>query len=224
MREFALIQAEFLLRLVVASLCGGLIGYERKNRLKEAGVRTHLIVALGAALIMIVSKYGFTDVTGLSGVGLDPSRVAAQIVSGIGFLGAGMIFVRRLTVNGLTTAAGIWTTAGVGMAVGAKLYVVGIAATALVLLVQTVLRRNFRWLQIPAAEQIDLVFSEETDAITYVQQKFAATGIEILNLKAVRKNSGLLDVNLFVKLPPAYDVSSLMNLFKDNPHVKSIEY
>ena len=224
MRAFILTQAEFLLRLVVAGLCGGLVGYERKNRLKEAGVRTHLIVALGAALIMIVSKYGFADVTGLAGVALDPSRVAAQIVSGIGFLGAGMIFVRRLTVNGLTTAAGIWTTAGVGMAVGGGLYAVGIAATALVLLVQTLLRRNFRWLRIPAAEQIDLVFSEETDAITYVQEKFAATGIEILNLKAVRKNSGLLDVNLFVKLPPAYDVSSLMNLFKDNPHVKSIEY
>ena len=100
-------QLELLVRLIVAGICGSLIGYERKNRLKEAGIRTHMIVALGSALVMIVSKYGFADVLLLHNYILDPSRVAAQIVSGIGFLGAGIIFVRKQAISGLTTAAGI---------------------------------------------------------------------------------------------------------------------
>ena len=87
-------QMEFLVRILLAGICGGIIGYERKSRNKEAGIRTHLIVASGAALIMIVSKYGFTDILGDKGIALDPSRIAAQIVTGVGFLGAGMIFKR----------------------------------------------------------------------------------------------------------------------------------
>ena len=117
-------QAELVIRLVVAALCGFAIGYERKNRFKNAGIRTHMIVALGAALIMIVSKYGFFDILDLKNMALDPSRVAAQIVSGVSFLGAGAILVRHNNVNGLTTAAGVWTTAAVGMAIGAKLYLI----------------------------------------------------------------------------------------------------
>ena len=115
-------ELEFFFRILIAGICGGLIGYERNNRLKEAGIRTHLIVALAAALIMVVSKYGFSDVTTLKGVALDPSRIAAQIVTGVGFLGAGMIFVRNQTISGLTTAAGVWATAGIGMTIGAGLY------------------------------------------------------------------------------------------------------
>lgn len=95
-------ELEFLIRIFIAALCGGFIGYERHNRLKEAGVRTHLIVALGSALIMVVSKYGFADVTQYDGIALDPSRVAAQIVTGIGFLGAGVIFVRNPNVRSVS--------------------------------------------------------------------------------------------------------------------------
>lgn len=106
---------ECLLRIFLAALCGLVIGFERKARLKEAGVRTHLIVALGAALITIVSKYGFFDLALFAeGIKADPTRIAAQIVSGVGFLGAGMIFMRHRTLTGLTTAAGIWTTAASG--------------------------------------------------------------------------------------------------------------
>lgn len=125
-------ELEFFFRILIAGICGGLIGYERNNRLKEAGIRTHLIVALAAALIMVVSKYGFSDVTTLKGVALDPSRIAAQIVTGVGFLGAGMIFVRNQTISGLTTAAGVWATAGIGMTIGAGLYFLGVAATLLI--------------------------------------------------------------------------------------------
>ena len=115
MNQFLWTQAELLCRIIIAGICGGIIGYERKNRNKEAGIRTHMIVALGASLIMIVSKYGFADILGEQGIALDPSRIAAQIVTGVGFLGAGMIFMRKNTISGLTTAAGIWATSAIGM-------------------------------------------------------------------------------------------------------------
>jgi putative Mg2+ transporter-C (MgtC) family protein len=224
MWAFVLTQLELLLRLVVAGVCGCLIGFERKNRLKEAGIRTHMIVAVGAALIMIISKYGFADVLLGNNVGLDPSRIAAQIVTGIGFLGAGMIFLRKQAISGLTTAAGIWATAGIGMAIGAQLYIIGIAATVFVFFVQVVLFKHYGWFHVPVTEQLDIVFSESADAIVYIQEKFAESSIEIINLKAERLEDGYLEVELHVKLPKNYDASELMSLFKDNPHVRSIEY
>ena len=149
-------EMEFFARILVAALCGAFIGYERNNRLKEAGIRTHLIVALAAALIMVVSKYGFGDVTTHPGIALDPSRIAAQIVTGVGFLGAGMIFVRNQNISGLTTAAGVWATAGIGMAVGAGLYFLGIGVSLLIIAAQMMLHRNFAWLHFPMTEQISL--------------------------------------------------------------------
>ncbi len=118
---------EMVLRLVLAGVLGGLIGLEREFRAKVAGTRTHLLVAIGAALMMLVSKYGF------GGVG-DPGRVAAQIVSGIGFIGAGAIMVNKHAIHGLTTAAGIWVAAGIGMASAAGLYVLAVATTVLSLI------------------------------------------------------------------------------------------
>jgi putative Mg2+ transporter-C (MgtC) family protein len=115
--------------LALAFVLSALIGLERELRQKSAGLRTHTLVGFGAALIMLVSKYGFTDVLGEHTV-LDPSRVAAQIVSGIGFIGGGLIFVRRDAVRGLTTAAVIWVAAAVGMAAGAGLWLLAIIATA----------------------------------------------------------------------------------------------
>lgn len=136
-------------RILLAGICGMLVGIERKNRSKEAGIRTHFVVACGAALIMIISKYAFFDLItdpAFRGadVRLDPSRVASTIASGIGFLGAGMIFVHRNTVKGLTTAAGIWTTSGIGMAIGAGMYVIGISVTFIILIAQILLHINFR--------------------------------------------------------------------------------
>jgi putative Mg2+ transporter-C (MgtC) family protein len=115
-----------MLRLVLSGALGGLIGAEREYRGKVAGTRTHLLVALGSALMLLVSRYGF------EGQG-DPGRIAAQIVSGIGFIGAGAIMVDRRSVHGLTTAAGIWVAAGIGMATAAGLYALAIAATVLAL-------------------------------------------------------------------------------------------
>ena len=111
----------FVLRLCVAGLCGTVIGLDREYRVKDAGFRTHFLVAMGSALMMLVSQYGFSDIlSAVPEVKLDPSRIAAQVVSGIGFIGAGTIIIHRQLVRGLTTAASLWASAGIGLASGAE--------------------------------------------------------------------------------------------------------
>ena len=124
---------EFIFRVFVAALLGGMIGFEREYRAKEAGLRTHFLVAMGSALFMIVSQYGFNAVLSTS-ITLDPSRVAAQVVSGIGFIGAGTIIFQKHVIKGLTTAAGLWVTSAIGLACGSGLYLLSVASTLLVLL------------------------------------------------------------------------------------------
>lgn len=124
---------EFIFRVFIAALLGGMIGFEREYRAKEAGLRTHFLVAMGSALFMIVSQYGFNAVLGTS-ITLDPSRVAAQVVSGIGFIGAGTIIFQKHVIKGLTTAAGLWVTSAIGLACGSGLYLLSVASTLLVLL------------------------------------------------------------------------------------------
>ena len=124
----------FILRRCVAGLCGTVIGLDREYRVKDAGFRTHFLVALGSALMMIVSQYGFEGfLADHDGTRFDPGRIAAQVVSGIGFIGAGTIIIHRQLVRGLTTAASLWATAGIGLAAGAEMYVVAGAATLLTL-------------------------------------------------------------------------------------------
>ena len=130
-----------LIRLLVAAVLGSIIGWERERRAWTAGLRTHMMVCLGSSLIMIVSAFGFQDVVGTKGVELDPSRVAAQVVSGIGFLGAGTIlFLRNEVVKGLTTAAGLWTVAAIGLAVGGGLYIPALATTAIAMVILIVFK------------------------------------------------------------------------------------
>jgi putative Mg2+ transporter-C (MgtC) family protein len=128
-------ELEVITRLGLAALLGGAIGFERERLSWAAGLRTHMLVSVGACLFMIVSAYGFMEVLGHEHISLDPSRVAAQVVSGIGFLGAGSILLRGDIVRGLTTAASLWTVAAIGLAVGGGLYVAALAATAIVLFI-----------------------------------------------------------------------------------------
>ena len=137
---------DFGIRILVACVCGAAIGYERSRRSKSAGLRTHIIVCCAAALMMIVSKYGFVDLGAggafLNGTrGADPARIAAQVVSGISFLGAGIIVKHGSTVRGLTTAAGIWATAGIGLAIGAGMYVIGLFSVLIVFIIQLAMHR-----------------------------------------------------------------------------------
>jgi putative Mg2+ transporter-C (MgtC) family protein len=127
--------ADMLIRLIAAAALGSLIGLERERLLWAAGIRTHMLVCVGSCLIMIVSQYGFAHVLTEKNVVLDPSRIAAQVVSGIGFLGAGSIIARGEIVRGLTTAASVWTVAAIGLAVGGGLYLAAGSSTIIILII-----------------------------------------------------------------------------------------
>ena len=124
---------ETLLRLIIAAAAGSVIGFERERLQWAAGLRTHMLVCVGSCLVMIVSAYGFSEVLQQKNIVLDPSRIAAQVVSGIGFLGAGTILLRGEIVRGLTTAASLWAVAAIGLAVGSGLYVAAVATTLIAL-------------------------------------------------------------------------------------------
>lgn len=222
MTEAFLQNLEFLLRIFLAGVCGGLIGYERKNRRKEAGVRTHMMVALASSLMMVVSKYGFNDILG-EYVGLDPSRVAAGIVTGVGFLGAGMIFVRKHAVNGLTTSAGMWATVGVGMAVGAGMYTIGIVTTVLIVILQVLLHRRLKFLQPPNLEQICVKMENDAGAVLRLKRILEEQEIQVGNIKMEKLPNGMLSVELAVWLPEHLDAFQIIGLMQADDAVQSFE-
>ncbi len=205
-----------ILRIFLAGICGFVIGYERKTRSKEAGVRTHTIVAMGSALMMVVSKYAFADIADFDG-----ARVAAQIVSGIGFLGAGIIIYRRDVLHGVTTAAGVWATAGIGMALGAGMYIIGICSTLLLVGFQLLLHVPFRILKgrvysIMKA-QIDIKGSDEI-------QKFKEI-FEIkrfINYKEVASDGGFT-ANIEFSTLKSYCSEELHSIMSENSFIKSLE-
>lgn len=153
----------YLLRLMLSCICGFVVGLERTRRQKEAGLRTHILVAMGAALVMMVSKYGFFDSISYNDphLSVDASRIGSTILTAIGFLGAGMILQRGGAVRGFTTAAGIWVTAAVGMALGAGMYVLGIACTVLLVFIQVVLKRIFGRIDDPPDNPMALRISDD---------------------------------------------------------------
>lgn len=216
---------DYLIRVLLAGICGALIGYERKNRMKEAGIRTHFVVAVGASMMMIVSKYGFQDQIGWHNLSLDPSRIAAQVVSGVGFLGAGMIFMQKQTVKGLTTAAGIWATAGMGMAIGSGLYWLGGGVTLIILLAQMVLHGRFNWLASPKTEQLTIRITDEPGSIEQVLQRLKEKNITMLRFHAEGTDKEASDIvlELVVKLPAAMGADSLASIIQDIPAIKSVE-
>ncbi|MGV3545825.1 MAG: MgtC/SapB family protein [Pedobacter sp.] len=129
-------EKEILIRIIAAAILGGIVGIEREQKEWVAGLRTHIIVTVGAALAMIVSIHGYEDVLGKKGFDIDPSRVAAQVVSGVGFLGAGtIIFLKKEVIKGLAKAASIWSMAVIGLAVGGGMYWAAVVATLLILFV-----------------------------------------------------------------------------------------
>lgn len=219
MNQFLCTQAELLCRIIIAGICGGIIGYERKNRNKEAGIRTHMIVALGAALIMIVSKYGFEDILGKQGIALDPSRIAAQIVTGVGFLGAGMIFMRKNTISGLTTAAGIWATSAIGMSIGSGLYILGILTTVLIVVIQIILHGHL--LKETYKDEISFLIKKDKAAIDDLQKRLEAMHVEILNIEIKKQNDHYV-VEMVVSLPENYRTTEMLKLFQHCDYIEEV--
>lgn len=218
-----LVQLEYLLRILGAALCGLIVGYERENHLKTAGIRTHTIVALASAVMMIISKYGFDDILSRTHVGLDPSRIAAGIVTAIGFLGAGVIFRRNISVSGLTTAAGIWATLGIGMAFGAGMYALGIMTTICIIIIQFLLHRRFRWLKSPTIQQITLVMDDTENIKSVLTNCFSIKDLKIMTMKASRMDETTLKIKLNVAFPDDYTYQEVIDLLKDNPQIKSVD-
>ena len=199
------VQVEYLVRIFVVACLGLLIGSERKNRNKSAGIRTHVIVALGAALIMVVSKYGFMDVEKA-----DAARVAAQVVSGIGFLGAGVIFVRNNLVNGLTTAAGIWATAGVGLALGAGMYVVGISSALLVLLIQFVMHRVAYFADVASGGLIRMTLVKQEGIVQSMEDYLQREKLSVISVKINKTKKDEVKLEFDVVFPPGYKKTKLL--------------
>lgn len=176
---------EVILRLFLAAVFGGAVGIDRQRYEWAAGLRTHMLVCLGSALIMIVSAYGFADVQMQEHVSLDPSRVAAQVVSGIGFLGAGTIlFLKHEVVKGLTTAAGLWTVAGIGLAIGGGLYFAAAVATALVLIILVVIKPYKKRLIVERRQtEIHLKLNKQQVSLTQLENMLDSKKIIYNHLK-----------------------------------------
>ncbi len=226
--EAVLFRLELLLRIIIAFFCGSFIGRERKHRGKGAGTKTHAIVAIASCLLMIISQYGFMDfLTHFDNEGIninhDPSRIAAQIVTGIGFLGAGMIFVHKKTITGLTTAAGIWATAGIGMAIGAGMYFISISTTLLIIIVQYLSHTKMRFFT-PATE-IDMVLtvSDKDSALSHIKKIFEEEDIHIINVQAIYRANDCLKLIIAASTIHEFDKMDLANKFYLNDTITSVK-
>lgn len=211
---------DFVLRLLVAGILGAIIGLDREYRAKEAGYRTHFLVSLGSALIMIVSQYGFQDIIKESSVTLDPSRVAAQVVSGIGFIGAGTIIFQKQIVRGLTTAAGIWATAGIGLAVGAGMYTISIAATLLTLAGLELLSLLFK--SIGMKSSLITFSTHNRETLKEVSDRFNSKDYLIVSYNMKKQGQGESInylVTMVIKSKRTNDEGHLLQLMQEFPGV-----
>ena len=226
--QFALTQyLDFLGRLLLACLCGAAIGYERTKRFKEAGIRTHIIVCCAAALFMMVSKYGFADLTAANGAnfngtrGADPARVAAQVVSGISFLCAGVIFKNEGVVKGLTTAAGLWFTAGLGLAVGSGMIFLGIIATVLISAIQYFMHRYAVGADAYAANRIQFSVKSDTDFHEALLRQLEQWDAQVAESKIARRRDGTTDYDLILRRRTEISYKELEIFMDSHPEILS---
>ena len=208
---------EYLLRIFTAMILGMLIGNERKNRMKSAGMRTHALVALGSALVMVVSKYGFSDT-----VQGDGARLAAQVVSGVGFLGAGMIYVRHNLVSGLTTAAGVWTTAGIGLAIGSGMYLIGICSPVMLLAMQNLSHKLPFFSNLAASVLIRITIQKKPNAVKDIENLLKGLNVEILNVQIQKTQKDKIMLEFDVIYPKTLDQSVLFSILAESDDVISI--
>ncbi len=197
--------------LLLSVLLGFAIGFERKLRFKEAGIRTHTIVCVGSALMTIIS----TNI----GNG-DPGRIAAQIVTGIGFLGAGMIVYKQHEVKGLTTAAGIWTSAGVGMACGAGLFYLAIGTTALLIIVQCVFHANLKIFHSKRYYSVKIEFIHTGDENLKIKEIF---GTDRFNHLVLKRGEDQVVYSATLNTDKEFSSTRLNEIISENPFICSIE-
>ena len=204
-----MLNVDFMLRLLVAGILGAIIGLDREYRAKEAGYRTHFLVSLGSALIIKENS-----------VTLDPSRVAAQVVSGIGFIGAGTIILQKQIVRGLTTAAGIWATAGIGLAVGAGMYTIGIATTVLTLIGLELLSYIFK--SVGMKSSMISFSTNNKDTLKQIADRFNSKDYMIVSYEMETQHSGEMEsyqVTMVIKSKRNNDEGHLLSLMQKFPDV-----
>ena len=206
-------QFTLLFSLLLAALLGFCIGLERKFRAKEAGIRTHTIVCFGSAVMMLISIYAFGD-------GADPARIAAQIVAGVGFLGAGIIVYRKNEVHGLTTAAGVWTTAGIGMACGGGLWLVAIGATSLLIFFQWLFHRNWKIFKPKKHYIVRIVFEQKTDEREQIKHLFVT---DRYNSLVIEREGDKLIYRAKLYTDIEYSSSQLNEIIEKHPFIYTLE-
>lgn len=213
---------EFLLRLLLSAALGALVGLERSKRRKEAGIRTHCIIACTSALFMIVSKYAFLDCLNIDGLrGADPARIAAQVVSGISFLGAGVIFKNGNSIRGLTTAAGMWGTAAVGMAIGAGMYWVGLIEAAVLVGIQIVLHRFPVGADALTTQEIVVEMTDSDELLARFDALVKSHRGQITESSLTRQN-GILCMEVTAKLDPPITHEEALAFMKANDGVRRV--
>jgi putative Mg2+ transporter-C (MgtC) family protein len=212
---------EFLIRILIAAVLGGVIGLERHRRDKGAGIRTHCIIAITSAVFMILSKYAFVDLVDVNGTrGADSARIAAQVVSGISFLGAGIIFKQgRASVKGLTTAAGMWATASIGLTIGAGLYILGFTTAVLLLFLQFFLHKHPFGSQ--SAEQEIQIKMKDSPEIINSFHGFLHDRKVTVEESTIRRDEteGTVEIRLCVRIDPPIEYEETMEFMKEHPEV-----
>ena len=208
-----LIVLELIARLVLALVLGFIIGFERKMRFKEAGIRTHTIVCVGSCLYMLISKFAFSG-------DYDSARVAAQIVSGLGFIGAGMIFYHKEMVHGLTTAAGIWATAAIGMAAGAGWYIVAGGAAALIILIQCVMHLPFKVFHSRHFVKVNVVYKDNDGTQGEIIKELF--GVERFNKISAKKDGDDMVYSVIISTDNVISVGEIHKVLQSNSTIISI--
>ncbi len=227
--QFSTIQnAEFFARILVACICGAAIGFERSMRFKEAGIRTHVIVCCAASLMMIVSKYSFADMTDIAGQGLfgthgtDPARIAAQVVSGVSFLGAGIIFRNGTSIRGLTTAAGIWATAGIGLAIGGGLYLVGIFSTVIIALLQIIMHKFAVSADSLIVGQVHCKVDHSNVFHTKMNEFINKNKMQVLVSKVAFNDDGTTTYDLTLRMNQNITINDLSEFLESNEGIREV--
>jgi len=216
---------EIAIRLALAAIFGGVIGIERERKDWAAGMRTHMMVCMGSALIMLVSSFGFMDIVGENYAELDPSRVAAQIVSGIGFIGAGAILFRKpATVLGLTTASGLWTVAGIGMATGGGMYIAAAITTLFAIIIlwgmQPIQRRFSPKFQ---KKVLRITATSEANPRKIINTLLETKEVDFANF-SVTKTSKVWIIEIILEKPGSNRFVEIIDQFHDNPNIKKISW
>jgi putative Mg2+ transporter-C (MgtC) family protein len=216
---------ELTLRLVLAAVFGAAIGMERERKDWAAGIRTHMMVSMGSALIMLVSSFGFNDLFGGTNVTLDPSRVAAQIVSGIGFIGAGAILFRKpAKVMGLTTASGLWTVCGIGMATGGGMYFAASAATVLSLIILwgiQPLQKKFspKFLN----KSLTIIVQDDTNPKKVINKLMEDKQIDFANFSITRQKKSIM-IELSLDSTASDELRKIVDKLHEEPYIKKVTW